>query len=52
MTEEYYCLKCDRFVRIIPGEFTHPHLGIRPCFVCAKCQKFMVYLKKLEDRVC
>jgi len=51
MTEEYYCDKCQRFVGTIQGEFKHPDRGYIPCLICAVCKSFMVYLKKLEDKV-
>jgi len=31
----YYCIKCKkRVMAVIPGEFRHPHLGIKSCYVC------------------
>ncbi len=36
--ESYYCvLKCKKFILTRLGEFSHPHLGIRTCYVCCGC---------------
>ena len=43
----FYCPKCKEIVTPTAGEFQHPHLGTRPCYICPKCQG-MVYMK--DDR--
>ncbi len=40
----YYCPKCQKDVLPTQGEFQHPHLGIRLCYVCPHCGG-MVYPK-------
>ena len=41
----YYCPKDKKFVSTMRGEFNHPHLGLKSCFLCRKCGT-MVYLKE------
>jgi len=40
----YYCSKCQKEVMPTQGQFQHPHLGMKSCYVCPQC-KGMVYLK-------
>ena len=37
MNQFYFCLKCDKFVLAVMGEFVHPHRGRERCVTCRKC---------------
>ena len=46
---EYVCPKCDKVVLPAWDTFEHPHLGLRPCYVCPDCGT-MVYLRDERDK--
>lgn len=49
MSERYWCDKCKSFVVPIRGEFTHPDLGRKTCFVCPR-DNHPVYLKEEKPK--
>lgn len=44
----YYCPKDKKFVSVMKGEFSHPHLGLQTCLLYRKCGG-KVYLKEQEQ---